>query len=342
MRGLWRDNRIGGLPRWTLCDESDLMQLPQELRQCVFFTYAHRALNPQVGSGFMISVPLGVDHAWACYAVTARHCVEPIDADGDVEALGLRFNTKAGGSDYIWTKPEDWIKHETADIAVLPFCPDQTVFEWLAWPVSDLATTEFVRMRGFGPGEDVLITGLLVNHPGKTRVMPITRVGNVAAFPDDPVKLDTGDDVVALVEVRSLGGLSGSPAFLHPGDIRTDGGTFSVGTSGQMGGPNYLLGLVHGFYPLTENDPDGVAARPGEKLNTGISVVVWADRILDIINLPQLQRSRDQVTEELKRKGAPTPASGSASKPPEFERFEDLARKVVGVPKTEIDEKRES
>jgi hypothetical protein len=57
---------------------------------------------------------------------------------------------------------------------------------------------------------------------GTTCLLPILRVGNIAALPAEPVHLETGRDNAALVEILSIGGLSGSPAVFI---FRSLGGT---------------------------------------------------------------------------------------------------------------------
>jgi hypothetical protein len=183
-----------------------------------------------------------------------------------------------------------------------------------------------------------------VHHPGKTRMMPVVRLGTIAAFPQDPVNIETGPDVVGLLEVRSIGGVSGSPVFVHlPFWRDTEKGDLFVGqgAKGASGGEHRLLGLMHGFYPVRSNDPDGVSGGD-ENMNTGIAIVILIERILDLTN------RQDQVTmrENLKRNleagqsFTPTATTAALEEPTEFDRFEDLARKIVQVPKREIDGKR--
>jgi len=317
------------------------MQIPDALRKCVCFIQATREDGPWMGTAFFVAVPLGVADAFSAYVVTARHCIDPDDEHeyGPADSIGLRLNTRSGTSVVIDTKPTDWWRHPTADLAVLPLAPDQSVFDWMAIPVDAFATTEFLRKQGFGPGEDLLISGLLVHHPGETRIMPIVRVGNVAAFPEDPIFVNSGahvaPDVVALAEVRSIGGLSGCPAFIHPGDLRSGEQGLRIGTSGTIGGPNYLLGVMHGFFVVGDNDPDGVVPRADEEeINTGISVVVLADRILEILYAPEVQTMRDEAATAARKQSMPRaatakPTGGTA----EFDRFEDLTRQLVNTPK---------
>lgn len=277
--------------------------------------------------------------------VTARHCLEqPGDAPGPIESVAIQLNTLEGPAAEIEVPllENGWKTAPPADVAVLPFAPRRDVFDYLYYPIRSAATEQFLEDNFVGPGEDVLVTGLLIYHPGETRIMPIVRVGNISAFPDEPVALETGEDRVTLVEVRSLGGLSGSPAFAHLSELRRDrdGNLVQIASEWSAAGPNYLLGLVHGFYPAAANDPDRVGPPDDSPLNTGISVVVPVDRIVDIIDSPELRELREHMKRALKAKNAPTPAgSVSSDQNLEFERFEALARRVVSIPKKEVDKK---
>jgi hypothetical protein len=243
-----------------------------------------------------------VHDAAAVYVVTAKHCVQPFDhlENGPFHKTWLRVNMRHAGSMHLEIPPEEWVCHQTADVAVLPLALNMHTFDYLYYPVRNGATAEFIKRHSVTPGEDVFITGLLISHPGKSRVLPIVRVGNIAAFPGDPIHLMTGEDSAYLVEVRSLGGLSGSPAFVHLLPLHA-GATGNVGiTPAGIGtaGRTYLMGLVHGFFPTTKNDPDGIGEWAEEPLNTGISVVVPLDRVLDIIDSPA-----SSSREKLRRRG---------------------------------------
>lgn len=207
----------------------------------------------------------------------------------------LRLNTRGGAADVIRTDPSNWLFHPTADVAVLPVGGLDERFQFKLWELPESgATEEVIQDRKIGPGDDVFVAGLLVHHPGRTRIMPVVRLGCISALPEEPVTLNTGDDVVALLEVRSIGGISGSPVFVHlPFWRDLAKGSFIVGTGGEAssGGESWLLGLIHGFYPAGANDPDGVSGGD-ENLNTGIAVVVRVDRVLDIINRPDQMEMR--------------------------------------------------
>jgi len=251
------------------------------------------------GTAFFVSELIGLGDWHAVYVVTARHCIVPLDigTEGPFESITLRLNTLAGGSDTIETNPDDWFTHPVADAALLQLKPDEIIFDYLHWPIRSSATREFMDEKFFGPGEEVFITGLLTYHPGGTRILPIVRVGNIAALTDEPVRLKTGDDVATLIEVRSIGGLSGSPAFLHMPEFRRnrEGNRESLPIMADpphaVGGPNRLLGIVHGF-PLVGDENAGGKF---ESLNSGITVVVPVERIIELIESPELTKVREDV-----------------------------------------------
>jgi hypothetical protein len=120
------------------------------------------------------------------------------------------------------------------------------------------------------------------------------------------VELETGLDVVTLVEVHSIGGLSGCPVFVHLSTLRdTPEGLFLRGTGVKAGsgGTSWLHGLMHGVYPTGPDDPDGMS----ENLNTGIAIVTRIDRVLDLINSP----AQVAIRAEMKRR-----AEAAGSGPP--------------------------
>jgi hypothetical protein len=281
-----------------------------------------------------------VHDAAAVYVVTAKHCVQPFDhlENGPFHKTWLRVNLRHAGSMHLEIPPEEWVCHQTADVAVLPLALNMHTFDYLYYPVRNGATAEFIKRHSVTPGEDVFITGLLISHPGKSRVLPIVRVGNIAAFPGDPIHLMTGEDSAYLVEVRSLGGLSGSPAFVHLLPLHA-GATGNVGiTPAGIGtaGRTYLRGLVHGLLPTTKNDPDGIGEWAEEPLNTGISVVVPLDRVLDIIDSPAFVEQREAAKTRLNAGHVPTPTF--LREHVEFIRFEDLDPGHVTTTKQGTDE----
>ena len=89
-----------------------------------------------------------------------------------------------------------------------------------------------------------------------------------------------------LVELRSLGGLSGSPVFIYPSGVRRSDTGASLLISGKP--MIFLLGVLYGHWSLsnaiqdvvTEDYPDNER----DKINTGIGIVTPATTILETLS----------------------------------------------------------
>jgi hypothetical protein len=360
MLGLWTDQRIGGHPQTVHGDSRDLMQLPERVKKLVCFIHTAGGGVEDLGTGFFVYDPVDANDAKGIpqntiYVVTARHNVQRDPDEGPpIESIKLRLNTKDGRSDTIDTKPECWTHHDTADVSVYSFPaegrPSEAVYDYLyyplrAWPGPFYADEEGAKHEPepfMAPGDEVFMTGLLVHHPGVTRIMPIIRVGNIAAIPEDPINLSTGPDRVILMESRSISGLSGSPVFVQfpPSRYDEDWNVEHLAPPVVPGaaGPMYLIGLNHGVFESEGNDIDGIGdASEGEPLNVGISIVVPIGRARELIDGPKLKGERDKARAALLAAGAPVKHRATRSAPanPEFDNFEDLARKLVQTPKPE-------
>lgn len=320
------------------------MRIPDELRECVCFIQAAWADGSTgLGTAFFIGVPLGVsgpEEHWCTYAVTAKHVINDAKR-GPAETAFLVLNKREGGRGTRPTRGSDWLFHESADVAVLPIGRVDPAFQASVWDAAgSVATNEVVREKNIGAGDDVFISGLLVHHPGVTRNLPIVRLGAIAAMPEDPVGLSTGADVVTLVEVHSIGGLSGSPVFVHLSYLRDmpKGILMGTGSTAGSGGISLLHGVMHGFYPVGKTDPDNVSGGD-ENLNTGIAVVVRIDRAFDLINRPDQAAMRDELKRRVEAANgtAIVPTSGDPETE-EFRRFEALTRDLPQMPKSEISE----
>jgi len=345
MIGVWLDKRIGGIPRWRVCDDGELMRLPEVATECVCFIRAEwTGQKAKVATAFFVAVRLGtepVDSVFT-YAVTARHCLEN-DQGELADSVALSLNLRAGGIGELDTDPALWVRHSTADVAILPIgYLNNTRFKFKIWDMRSTAATEFVQERQIGPGDDVYFSGLLVHHPGRTQIQPIARIGNIAAMPVDPIQLTTGEDTVALVEARSVGGLSGSPVFLHLPFFRDQPeGIMTIvvspgGANADSGGDSRLFGVMHGFYPVRQNDPDHVSGGD-ENLNTGIAVVVLVDRILELLNKSDQVRERDDMKKRFEEatQSVPIPTS---TEPDTIAATADLLKELLGVSKDDIED----
>ncbi|GAG19183.1 unnamed protein product, partial [marine sediment metagenome] len=156
--------------------------------------------------------------------VTARHVIEKtgqIAIDGKVL---LRANTLDGDSRLVKTEPKDWTFHlsdAAVDAAVLPWLPSREKFLFKAIPEKMVATDEVLQANHVGAGDEIFLTGLFASHAGSVSNLPIIRIGNIALMPEVRVKVrEFGMIDAYLVEMRSIGGHSGSPVFVHIGGTR--------------------------------------------------------------------------------------------------------------------------
>jgi hypothetical protein len=170
-----------------------------------------------------------------------------------------------------------------------------------------LLTDREVQQHGIGPGDEVYITGLFTYHMGTSRNTPIVRVGNIAMLPQDKIRIkrnsQTEEIEAYLIEARSIGGLSGSPVFVHPTANLL--GMFKWGTNQSTSGivmdaELFLLGLMCAHYDVELEDIGGTPiAGVGHNVNVGVGAVTPAQKILDIIQGAELNEVRLEMKKQL-------------------------------------------
>jgi hypothetical protein len=282
--------RIGGrLDRWVVLPHGveRLMLVTDEMRKCVVFVYRFTGgQHVPAGTAFFLAkhVPEYPDHVLGLL-LTAAHVIDGVKQLGEDGHVSLRFNTREGRSllyqvpTSAWHQPEDAV-----DLAVCLGSFDHTRVEFRAFNVGDggAATDEIIKSQQIGIGDEVFMVGLFRNHLGRDRNEPVLRVGNIAAMPQDEVRTALGPMRAILIEARSIGGLSGSPVFVHMGFARwREGQVVRSGTPS----PFFFLGLMHGHWDVSTEAIDAAAPDAvGENVNTGIGIVVPAEQIMRILN----------------------------------------------------------
>lgn len=262
------------------------MQIPEEIRKSVFFVlFLTKDGYKLAGTGFFVSMPVTDDpNRTFIYLITAKHVIVEASRASIDGNIWLRINTK-NSFELIPTLGTAWQTHSedfSVDAAVLSWAPDSTHFDYLTIPISMATSEDIISKEAIGIGDEVFLTGLFVNHHGKKRNIPIVRVGNIAAMPEEPVTTRLFGEIEAyLIEARSIGGLSGSPVFVYLPGMRVIGNTVEM-----KGRTFYWLGLMHGHWdlPVLKEDivvEDNVSK---EAVNMGIGIVVPASKILEIIN----------------------------------------------------------
>jgi len=271
------------------------MRVPDAIRDCVAYlgllvTDASGEQKVSLGgTGFFVMLESGdIPGLSYIFLVTAAHVAEKLEG----KDFAIRMNTKAGTADFArsganvrwWYHPDRQV-----DVALVPWAPPLEHFEYKVLPLLDMVVTdEVVRSEHVGLGDEVFLTGLFANLVGNKKNIPIVRIGNIAMMPDEPVPTERGSMMAYLIESRSLGGLSGSPAFVNP--VRGD--------------RFFLLGVVHGHWKIP-TDPNNV-------VNMGIALVTPAERILEVIHQPELLDMRKRHEENLKEGTLPSPDAATS------------------------------
>jgi hypothetical protein len=204
----------------------------------------------------------------------------------------IRRNTQRG--DAIWTEAHSgWMypDDEASDVAVFDLPTDPTVVPPTVVPVKLFATDEVFQAHGFGLGDKVVAIGLFKKREGRSQNLPIVRSGILSGMPDEPLE-DPRSGLpysAYLIEIRSIGGLSGSPVVIGiegPAEL----------PSGEIVGVSRarfrLLGLIRGHWDVTSYQGADFFDREVESFNSGIALVTPCTEILPILEREDVVRER--------------------------------------------------
>ena len=252
------------------------------------------------GTGFFVGVPSDDGAPFTfLYFVTAKHCVVQAQQAG---TLCLRVNSRDGVGvlgtvDRGWLFPED----PSIDVAIIPWSLDPQDFALRCLETtSQFATNERLEQHEVGVGDDLVVAGLFTQRHGRERNLPIVRSGIIAAMPMEPFEdHNTGGSFRAYIaEMRSIGGLSGSPvfAFLRPGRVNR-------AREIMMNQRVFLLGMIRGHWDYRRRDGGPLAFANGElaQVNMGMALVTPAQDILDLLNRADVVAVRRRASRERQR-----------------------------------------
>jgi hypothetical protein len=269
------------------------------------------------GTGFLVYVPeprLPGDKGFV-YLVTNRHVATAMTPDATgrdvahrVTKMDAIINLKvpvngnraksiplppANGTQ--WYFPSD----SSVDLAATGF-PMKDEYDAMRMPMSFFFTQDVWKTNRIGPGDKVLTCGYFVHYAGAHQFQPIIREGSLAMVPDDVMEVPIGGSAkIYLADLHIIPGNSGSPVFLAP--------RFTLGgfiTDSKGGIPYGLIGVVSG-YMWEDNQLTLHAATDYEgtlHANSGIAMIVPIDQVKELLLSPELQRDRDAVVADYKRK----------------------------------------
>lgn len=300
------DRRLGGIERWIFASDTEAMQIPNEMRKCVVFVGLKRKSGMAVnGTAFFVGYEIEGTDSFATYAVTAKHVIDEIKTHSIDHLSYFRLNNREHGAVFAPIDLNQWIVNDDdrIDVAVAPVSIDFQVLDHLLVPVKTFVSDEIIATHEIGVGEELFFPGLFTHHKGEKANIPIVRMGNIAAMPEERINTRIGNLRAYLAEARSIGGLSGSPAFVSTTGMRKQQGQNVI----IMGGAQYfLIGLVHGHYGVRDvlDSCDDILSDTAQSrsVNMGIAIIVPADDVLSTLNHQSLIAQREAIKSEIEAK----------------------------------------
>ena len=258
--------------------------------------------RPSGGTAFLVGVPFerrfdDSQYYHHVYMVTNAHVIE-----GGVQAM--RLNRRDGSSECFDISNATWTFHPDGDdVAVTEFATDYDVFDHVFSSSGMLITREFIKQHEIGIGDDIFVIGRFRYHEGRKRNYPSARFGYIAQMPDESILVKrspiyTAKQEAFLVEMRSIGGYSGSPVFLYIPPM-----TFRM--TKEQRPPSYdyhirILGVDFGHLPTKDpiRNEDGNQVNGWyTQSNSAMTGVVPAWKIQEIFDMPTLVERRKKTEE---------------------------------------------
>jgi len=327
-----------GVPQWFDADNTP-MQVAEEIRNCTVFIGIPTQLGFSVaGTGFLMGVDQG-DYSF-CYLVTAAHLIWPgraSDKTGTVPEgkVHLRLNRLNGASPkLIGVENNQWRFHRDrrVDLCVLPMGAlieaDDSEIDAASISLTGMALTpEKITQFGVCVGDEIFITGAFVGRVGERKNIPIVRIGNIAAMPEEPISFGSPRKPAYLIETRSLGGVSGSPVFVNLQTQRINAAPKSYddpkgnndATKWRAAKilPYFLLGMLLGSHSgqyagdfISETDTDIFVPKDAD-FNAGISVVMLVADIAEFLESDDMAKPRIAAIEEHRKVTGYKPSGAS-------------------------------
>jgi hypothetical protein len=290
-----------------------------------------------VGTGFFVTIESEtVPGKRYAHLVTTDHTIAKHGPDVEAEIANPFIEGHTSGP--IPIDGRDWVRSRCLfgmDLAIVPWFwrYPEPPHKLMAISLEDLFLRDRSHLR---LGSTVYYIGLLAHH---NRIM--VRTGNVGALDQSGMEVEGGyQQPHHLLDCRSYRGFSGSPCFVEvtyaglrpvkaPEAYPTDRGGL-----GELESFAFFIGMLtnHLDWPP---DVDGAASR------YGVGLMLRNEEIEKALMTKKLRDMRREA-DEAKDEDEPRFEGASIGSDPadEFERFEQLTRKLAKVSKLEADEQR--
>ena len=214
------------------------------------------------------------------YLGTAKHVIEGIKSTG-LDTVYIRVNLKNRLSQWFNTSIDKWIYADDPNVDIaIHSCGILDDWDHEFFSLGLAMTEKVIQEHEIEVGEEVFVVGLFKHHHGTSKNIPIVRVGNISALPEEKIQTKEYLMDAYLIEARSIGGLSGSPVFVNLGTIRIIKEKI-VHRTKEL---HFIMGLITGHYDSKTKEIDSADNKENERVNTGIAIVTPVDKLIELFN----------------------------------------------------------
>jgi hypothetical protein len=152
------------------------------------------------------------------YAVANKHNIMRCS-----DRVVIRATTKRGEIHFEESDDVEWTPSPTDDLSAIPIKPElaelfESVPEGIFVNASDFETND-MGLTPLGPGDEVCMIGRFISHDGKEQNHPSVRFGNISINAAGLRHPEGYLQESFAVDMRSMSGYSGSPAFVLLGGV---------------------------------------------------------------------------------------------------------------------------
>jgi hypothetical protein len=280
------------------------MRLPNRILSTAFLLGFKKEMPHYAGTGFVVAVP-GAHGNSHLYLVTAKHVAQKMECCPII----MGFNYRDGSKALLEADNVHWYLHPTeasaVDAAVTPFAPAQLdLLDLEPVPEHLLASSERMRKASIGVGDEITAISMFTRFSYEDRHLPIVRTGSLAMLPTVHIPVKNFEPMEAYI--AEIEGLSGSPIWVRPtayfNAAQKDGGEEKPSVSFNGDTDMTFLGLLHGQWEVSKRAMEGHNVQYAENMISGMSIIVPAHKILEVINQPELATMRKRNDETISQK----------------------------------------